>query len=181
MTGVALGRRVTPLSQARCQWNDSRSSGREKRLISKTIRSQIKSRFINPHNPLQIHTSAGKGGSREVDGKDLLLTGDLRSWECLPSFPCSVWILEKQFTVLCVRAGHSLMTSRQTEKYCGCSQLVLKSLGGTQGQPGPRALPSGHMILGEIDAAVLQFWSGWGCLSATHSTRESGVSVCPFT
>lgn len=85
---VALGRRVTPLSQARCQWNDSRSSGREKRLISKTIRSQIKSRFINPHNPL--HTSAGKGGSREVDGKDPLLTGDLRSWECLPSFPCSV-------------------------------------------------------------------------------------------
>lgn len=73
------------------------------------------------------------------------------------------------------------MTSRQTEKYCGCSQLELKSLGGTQGQPGPRALPSGHMILGEIDAAVLQIWSGWGCLSATHSPRESGVSVCPFT
>lgn len=82
MTGMALGRRVTPLSQARCQWNDSRSSGREKRLISKTIRSQIKSRFINPHNPLQIHTSAGKGGSREADGKDPLLTPFLG----MPSF-----------------------------------------------------------------------------------------------
>lgn len=29
VTGMALGWRVTPLSQARCQWNDS-SSGREK-------------------------------------------------------------------------------------------------------------------------------------------------------
>lgn len=27
----------------------------KKRLISKTIRSQIKSRFIDPHNPLWIH------------------------------------------------------------------------------------------------------------------------------
>lgn len=79
-----------------------------------------------------------------------------------------------------MRAGRSLTTSRQTEKYCGCSQLVLKNLeapGGVRAQ-GPS---SRDMILGETDMAVLRFWSGWGCLSATHSTRESGVSVCPFT
>lgn len=145
MTGMALGQRVTPLSQTRCQWNDSRSSGREKkkRLISKTIGSQIKSRFINPHNPLQIHTSAGKGGSWEVDGTDPLLPGGLCSWERLPfRGQCGFW--EKQFTVLGVQAGRSRTTSRQTEKYCGCSQLVLKNLEAPRGARGPGPFLQGH-------------------------------------
>lgn len=126
--------------------------GRKKTLISKTIRSQIKSRFINPQNPPDSLNNilAGKSGFWEVDRTDALLFWRpllLRTTSFLSvSFSMLSVGFRKSSSVLCVRAGCSINASRQTGRYRGAA---VSTWAREPRGPGPRALPSRDMILGK--------------------------------
>lgn len=126
--------------------------GRKKTLISKTIRSQIKSRFINPHNPPDSLNNilAGKSGFWEVDRTDALLFWRPLLSRTISFLSVSFSMLSvgfrKSSSVLCVRAGCSINTSRQTGRYRGAA---VSTWAQEPRGPGPRALPSRDMILGK--------------------------------
>lgn len=154
MTETVLGTSYNSLSQARCQWNDLRSSGRERRTNFQNHLSDKKQIY----KPTLLSISHQE---KAVFGKPHTCS---LGWR-LPFFPPFLVrrrALGKPFPVLRVSAGRSTGTPRQT----GNCRVAVASRG-----PCLR-----DMILGDKDTAVPWLWSWWGCCAP----GEAGC-LCPFT